>query len=80
MATRRVDIANISRYQIESALKVVVVVVPPFLLPPLFLPPIASISIVSIPPPTAMMLHRPCFELVGGKDVVVLSFERSFIN
>jgi hypothetical protein len=71
-ATHRVNVADVSQYRIESPLEAVVVAAPPSLLPPIFLPPVASVSVVSVSPPT-VMLHRPCFELVWGKDVAIIA-------
>jgi hypothetical protein len=54
-ATHHVDI-DITQYQIASPLKVIIVAVPPCLLPLLFFPPLASISVVSIFPPSPVMV------------------------
>jgi hypothetical protein len=55
MRHKNVDV-DLTQYQIESPLKVIIVAVPPFLLPLIFLSPVASVSVVSIFPPSSIMV------------------------
>jgi hypothetical protein len=53
VVTHHVNIdVNLAQYQIESLLKVIITAAHPYLLPLLFLPPVASISVVSVFPPS----------------------------
>jgi hypothetical protein len=53
--THHVDI-DITQYQIESLFEVIIVAVPPFLLPLLFCSPVSSVSVISIFPPSPVMI------------------------